>query len=79
MNYREIAKAHYFQVCYICGSTEGLQVHHINGNHNDNRPENLAYVCLFHHGMLHRRRLMDFRDSFNRSDGWRKSLEWNRR
>jgi predicted restriction endonuclease len=77
-NYREIAKANYFEKCYICGSTEKLQVHHINGDHNDNRPQNLAYVCLEHHCMLHRKRIPDFREDLS-SNGWRRNLEWNRR
>lgn len=32
-------------VCAICGSWENLQVHHKNGNHDDDRPENLEWRC----------------------------------
>lgn len=34
--------------CCICGKS-GIQIHHINGNHSDNRPTNLAVLCLPHH------------------------------
>jgi hypothetical protein len=33
------------KVCSQCGSWEDLQVHHKNGNHNDDRPENLEWRC----------------------------------
>jgi len=33
------------KVCSQCGSWYDLQVHHKNGNHNDNRPENLEWRC----------------------------------
>ena len=38
-------------VCEICGISEwngkpiSLQIHHVNGIHNDNRPENLMLLC----------------------------------
>lgn len=31
--------------CEICGYTENLELHHINGDHNDNRLENLQILC----------------------------------
>ena len=31
--------------CEICGYTENLELHHINGNHYDNRLENLQILC----------------------------------
>lgn len=31
--------------CEICGYTENLELHHINGNHFDNRLENLQVLC----------------------------------
>ena len=32
-------------VCQICGSTENLHAHHIDGDHYNNAIENLAWVC----------------------------------
>lgn len=31
--------------CEICGYTENLELHHINGDHYDNRLENLQILC----------------------------------
>ena len=31
--------------CELCGYTENLELHHINGNHYDNRLENLQILC----------------------------------
>ncbi len=34
--------------CCICGE-QGVQIHHINGDPSDNKPDNLAVLCLSHH------------------------------
>ena len=34
--------------CCICGKS-GVQIHHINGDHSDNDPSNLAVLCIRHH------------------------------
>lgn len=31
--------------CRICGSTDKIQVHHIDGNHKNNEIINLVYLC----------------------------------
>lgn len=31
--------------CEVCGCVESLELHHINGNHQDNRLENLQILC----------------------------------
>ena len=33
---------------------EGEVIHHINGDHNDNSPENLYKTSKWHHGKLHK-------------------------
>ena len=32
-------------ICEVCGYTENLELHHINGDHYDNRIENLQILC----------------------------------
>ena len=34
--------------CSVCGKS-GVQIHHINSDHSDNVPSNLAVLCLQHH------------------------------
>jgi 5-methylcytosine-specific restriction endonuclease McrA len=41
--------------CSVCGSIENIHIHHKNGNHFDNRPENLIYLCNLHHSKEHKR------------------------
>jgi len=42
-------------VCGIarCGERIGLQIHHIDGNRENNSPENLIYLCTTHHTQAH--------------------------
>lgn len=53
--------------CECCGLTEWmgkkipLELHHINGNHNDNRLENLQILCSNCHSLAH-----DYSNSINK-------------
>jgi hypothetical protein len=48
------AKLHYRE-CAICGTTEGLHVHHIlfRSHGGDDVPENLCVLCLYDHDEIH--------------------------
>ena len=35
--------------CLVCGGNGVLEVHHIDGDHCNNRPSNLATLCYNHH------------------------------
>jgi len=39
--------------CQICESTTRVQIHHLDGNPNNNRIENLAVLCRKHHRRKH--------------------------
>jgi len=39
--------------CEVCGTTENLHMHHKDGNHENNVPENIMWVCAKHHKKLH--------------------------
>lgn len=41
--------------CVVCSETNIVAVHHMNENHNDNRPENLIPLCPTHHQYMHSR------------------------
>lgn len=41
-------------VCEKCGSTKSIDVHHIDGNRNNNTPENLMVLCRSCHMKEHK-------------------------
>lgn len=43
------------KVCSRCGSTEIIEVHHIDFNVFNNSLGNLVYLCSLCHGKCHRR------------------------
>lgn len=52
--YRRAAIETYGYVCSGCGKDcQNLDVHHINGDHSDNRIENLVVLCRSCHGKVH--------------------------
>lgn len=51
-DYRKIAFARWGECCFICGVTEGLQVHHFDRRRFNNTPENLYPLCPIHHNHL---------------------------
>ena len=52
-NYRTICWEHHEKVCIVCGEDKIVAVHHVNEDHNDNRPENLVPLCPTHHQYVH--------------------------
>ncbi len=53
MKYRTLAKKYHNENCVVCGFDKVLDVHHINEQHNDDRKENLIFLCPNHHEMFH--------------------------
>ncbi len=51
--YRRRCLRQKLNVCNICGSTENLLVHHIDGNRDNNSLSNLLPVCGSCHGKIH--------------------------
>lgn len=43
-------------VCEKCGSTRSIDVHHIDGNRNNNTPENLMVLCRSCHMKEHKKK-----------------------
>ncbi len=39
--------------CVVCGRTEELHIHHIDGDNTNDRPENLVTLCEHCHARVH--------------------------
>jgi len=51
--YRDVCFRYHEKKCVICGEENIVAVHHLNENHEDNRPENLIPLCPTHHQYYH--------------------------
>lgn len=51
--YRQKALREKGRSCDICGASEDIEVHHIDGNNANNDLENLIPLCRFHHNQVH--------------------------
>lgn len=52
-SYQSTCFFHHGKKCLVCGEEKIVAAHHVNGNHNDNRPENLVPLCPTHHQYVH--------------------------
>lgn len=52
-SYSKICFDHHSRECVVCGESNIVEVHHLNGQHDDNRPENLIPLCPTHHQYWH--------------------------
>ncbi len=51
----EICWRYHPKECVVCGEHLAVSVHHYNGHHWDDRPENLVPLCPTHHQYWHSR------------------------
>lgn len=47
--YRDICFRYWDECCAVCGWDKSIDVHHVNDDHCDDRPENLIPLCQNHH------------------------------
>lgn len=52
-NYTTICWNFHKKECVVCGENKIVAVHHLNEDHDDNRPENLIPLCPTHHQYIH--------------------------
>lgn len=52
-SYQSTCFFHHGKRCLVCGEEKIVAAHHVNNNHNDNRPENLVPLCPTHHQYVH--------------------------
>jgi phage FluMu protein Com len=53
--YRDICARYHEMSCVICGENNLVEVHHLNEDSKDHRPENLVPLCPTHHQYWHSR------------------------
>lgn len=66
-HYRDICFSHHGKSCIVCGEDKIVAVHHLNENHDDDRPENLVPMCPTHHQYMHsqyRNEMMPYVEKF---------------
>lgn len=51
--YRERAIEKHGECCQVCGGTENVVVHHIDGDRSNNSIDNLVPLCSNHHDDVH--------------------------
>lgn len=54
-SYRAICFQAHGKKCLVCEETKIVTAHHLNEDHDDNRPENLVPLCPTHHQYVHSR------------------------
>lgn len=54
-SYRKICFEHHEKKCVVCEEKTIVEVHHYDGNHDNNKPENLVPICPTHHKYWHSR------------------------
>lgn len=52
-HYRPKCFENFEEKCQICGFIDYVEVHHIDGNRNNDNSENLIPLCANHHTMIH--------------------------
>lgn len=67
-SYRQKALEEYGEECANCGAGDGLEVHHLNGDREDNDVDNLAVLCRHCHRRLHRSGLGGLEDELKPLD-----------
>jgi len=52
-NYKIICFDHFEKKCVVCNEERVVEVHHYDGNHSNNDPNNLVPLCPTHHRYAH--------------------------
>ncbi len=52
-DYREKCLEEKSEECVLCGSSENIEVHHIDGDRSNDDIENLIPLCQSHHAQIH--------------------------
>jgi len=58
-HYKKLARKNLRWECWTCGTKRNLEIHHIDGNHENNTLDNLMVLCRNCHIRRHRRMRLD--------------------
>ena len=61
-SYRSTCFLEHEKKCVVCGEDKIVEVHHYDGNHDNNKPENLIPLCPTHHQYCHSRYVIEIKD-----------------
>jgi len=67
-HYRTVAFRHRDKKCYACGHDRIIEVHHLDGDHENNDPSNLIPLCPTHHKMVHSKWKHEVDELLNRKE-----------
>jgi hypothetical protein len=75
--YQTIAYREHDRKCVICSERRVLEVHHYNGEHSDDSPENLVPMCPTHHRYMHSkyRYILETKVDFYVAERWGRDIE----
>jgi len=73
--YRQKALRKKGHSCEVCGSTDDIEIHHIDGNNANNDIDNLVPLCVKHHNRVHsgegqNERVQQLSESLGNSGGY---------
>ena len=60
--YRKICFKHHKKECVVCEENVIVEVHHYDGNHDNNEPKNLVPLCPTHHKYWHSKHRLLIKD-----------------
>ena len=52
-DYKRQVKKYHKMECVVCGENRVVDIHHIDGDRNNNLPNNLVPLCPTHHRYMH--------------------------
>ena len=65
-NYRTIGLKYHGRKCIVCGEELAVCIHHYDGDHRNNSPENLVPLCPTHHVYWHSKNRYLIEDCVNK-------------
>ena len=65
-SYRKICFKYHKKECVVCGENIVVEVHHYDGDHQNNNPNNLVPICPTHHRYWHSKHRMIIKNKIDK-------------